>query len=63
MEQIDKNILIINKAICDNIDKLAPEHRGLLSQNILSQLRNLVEHIAFKIYSAGRNLEVTYTNI
>lgn len=63
MEQIDRNILTINKVICDNIDKFAPEHRGLLSQNILSQLRNLIEHISLKVYSAGKDLDITYSNI
>ena len=63
MEQIDKELLTINKSICDNIDLLAPNHRGLLSQNILSQLRNLVEHISFKIFSNGHDLDVTYDNI
>lgn len=63
MERIDHSILTVNKAICDNIEALAPDHRGLLSQNILSQLRTLVEHVALKIYSAGRDLDVTYDNI
>ena len=63
MERIDEKLLTINKSICNNIDLLAPNHRGLLSQNILSQLRNLVEHISFKIFSNGRDLDVTYDNI
>ena len=63
MERIDQSILTINKAICDNIEALAPIHRGLLSQNILSQLRTLVEHVALKIYAAGRDLEITYDNL
>ena len=63
MERIDEKLLTINKSICDNIDLLAPNHRGLLSQNILSQLRNLVEHISFKIFSNGHDLDVTYDNI
>ena len=63
MEQIDKELLTINKSICDNIEMLAPDYRGLLSQNILSQLRNLVEHVSFKIFSNGRDLDVTYENI
>lgn len=35
----------------------------MLSQNILSQLRNFVEHIALKICSNGRDIEVSYENI
>ena len=38
----------ISQIICKNIDELA-WNRGLLSQNILSNLRNFVEHIAVKI--------------
>ena len=43
MLKIDKSILDTNRAICDNISQLSFVDRGLLSQNILSQLRNFVE--------------------
>lgn len=40
----------IDKNICENIDKnLILNDRGFLSQNILSQLRNLVEHCSMYI--------------
>ena len=39
----------IDNNICENIDKNLND-RGLLSQNILSQLRNLVEHCSMYIY-------------
>src|SRR5690606_38023501 len=35
----------------------------LLSQNILSQLRNFVEYISLKIFSNGRDIEISYENI
>lgn len=61
--KINSNILVINSSICNNIDKFSSDERGLLSQNILSQLRNFVESIAVKIYGAGNDIEVTYSNI
>lgn len=49
MLKIDQAILNTNKVICENIKIFNDLDRGLLSQNILSQLRNLVEYIAQKI--------------
>lgn len=63
MNKIDNKILDINKVICGNIDKFDVSDRGLLSQNILSQLRNFVDHISLKAYDNGRGLEITYENI
>lgn len=63
MDNIDINILNINKVICSNIEKFDITERGLLSQNILSQLRNFIEYIALKIYSNGLNIDITYENI
>jgi energy-coupling factor transporter ATP-binding protein EcfA2 len=45
MATVTDQILNANDAICRNIASLAGE-RGLLSQNVLSQLRNLVEGVA-----------------
>ncbi|EJG0618784.1 AAA family ATPase [Vibrio parahaemolyticus] len=44
MASIENQILSANQAICSNIASLS-DHRTLLSQNILSQLRNLIEGI------------------
>lgn len=63
MNKIDTTILGINKVISSNIDKFADSERGLLSQNILSQLRNFVEYISLKIYSGGNGIEDSYDNI
>lgn len=63
MNSIDTAILTIDKAISKNIDRFDDSERGLLSQNILSQLRNFIEHIALKAYSKGQNIEITYLNI
>lgn len=63
MDKIDSHILNINRVICSNIDKFDIVERGLLSQNILSQLRNFIEQISLKIYSNGQDIEITYENI
>lgn len=51
MNEFDRNIVKYSENICKNIDVLENENRGLLSQNILNNLRNLVEAIAQRIYS------------
>lgn len=63
MKKIDDEIININKVICRNIDRFDVSDRGLLSQNILSQLRNFVEHISLKAYSNGQDIENNYENI
>jgi len=63
MIKIDETILGINKVICGNISKFDDSERGLLSQNILSQLRNFVEHISLQALSGGKNIENTYDNL
>lgn len=62
-KKVDSYILEINKVICGNIEKFDISERGLLSQNIMSQLRNFIEHIALKIYSNGQDIEISYHNI
>jgi len=63
MNKIDSQILTIDENIQQNIEKFSPRERGLLSQNILSQLRNFVEHISLKAYCNGGDIEDTYENI
>lgn len=63
MNKIDTAILEIDKVICANIGKFDDSERGLLSQNILSHLRNFVEYISLKAYSLGNDIEITYDNI
>lgn len=52
---IDQKIYCGNEAICRNIESLHGNERGLLSQNILSQLRNFLECIFVKIYMCAGN--------
>lgn len=56
MLQIDKAIYDTDLVICKNISRFDESERGLLSQNILSQLRNFVEYIAQKIYGNGTDI-------
>ena len=56
MLRIDKAILDTNGVICDNVSQLSFADRGLLSQNILGQIRNFVEYIAIKAYSNGQDV-------
>ena len=56
MLRIDKAIHDTNSVICDNIAQLSTIDRGLLSQNILGQIRNFVEYIAIKAYSNGQDV-------
>ena len=57
MMQIDSAILATDKVICKNISRFDDSERGLLSQNILAQLRNFVEYIADKVYANGSDLD------
>ena len=59
MLRIDKAILDTNGVICENISHLSLTDRGLLSQNILGQIRNFVEYIAVKIYGKGKDVDPT----
>lgn len=65
MNTVDKKIYDTNQVIQKNISKFDDSERGLLSQNILAQLRNLIEYIFFKIYNQRENksLEPNYENI
>ena len=57
MMRIDSAILVTDKVICKNISRFDDSERGLLSQNILSQLRNFVEYIADKVYANGSDCD------
>lgn len=59
MATASQQIHSANYAICRNIDLLS-EQRGLLSQNVLSQLRNLVEAVVVRLHSGSEDVEFTY---
>lgn len=51
MGEFDKIIITISDNICKNIANMEDDDRGFHSQNILNNLRNLVEAIDQRIYS------------
>lgn len=59
MTTVSKQIQSADEAICRNIESLA-DQRGLLSQNILSQLRNLVEGVAVRLHAGSPDAEFKY---
>lgn len=65
MEKLKKAILTSNETICSNIEHFDRNQRGLLSQNILSQLRTLIEHINLFVYykETGEILSDSYSDI
>ena len=65
MLEIDRKIKDIDKILCDNIDLIdfAGVSRALISQNLLGQSRNLVEHIAVKISGQGADIDVNWDTI
>lgn len=54
MTTVDKQIQSADTAICRNIELLA-DQRALLSQNVLSQIRNLVEGIVVRLHTQDPN--------
>lgn len=52
MTTISEHIHAVDAAICGNIDSLS-EQRDLLSQNVLAQLRNLIEGVAMLLQSGS----------
>jgi Cdc6-like AAA superfamily ATPase len=63
MSRLDNEILTIDAAICKNIDKFHASERGVLAQNILSQLRNLVERVALKEEHGGQDIDFTFEDL
>lgn len=56
MLKVDKAIRDVDGVICENIAHFSFSDRGLLSQNVLAQIRNFVEYIAIKEYSNGKDV-------
>lgn len=65
MTNPNKTILDIAQNISKNISKFNDSERGLLSQNILPQLRSFIEHIFLKIYNQKKQKSLTneYNNL
>ncbi|GAA5157788.1 ATP-dependent RecD-like DNA helicase [Viridibacterium curvum] len=59
MATVSQQIQNSDEAICRNIESLA-DQRALLSQNVLSQLRNLVEGVAVRLHTGSPDAEFNY---
>lgn len=62
MISVSKQIKNADETICRNIMTLAGQ-RALLSQNILSQLRNLVEGVAVRLHTGSSDAEFNYAAV
>lgn len=64
-EHIDKEIQRINNSICRHIDNIDRDGRAFVAQDVVTDLRHLVDHCSLKIYASnsGQNLMPTYENI
>jgi energy-coupling factor transporter ATP-binding protein EcfA2 len=62
MTSVGEHIQSANEAICQNIASLT-DQRDLLSQNVLAQLRNLVEGVAVRLQLGTSNAEYNYPAI
>lgn len=59
MTTVVEHIRSTDEAICRNID-LLPDQRALVSQNVLAQLRNLVEGVAVRLRAGRDDAEYNY---
>lgn len=57
-EHIVDKIQNVDKAIASNIELIDRTRRGLASTNVLSQLRNLVEHVLVYGYGLKNHIKV-----
>ena len=62
MATVSEQISGADEAICRNIESLAGQ-RDLLSQNVLSQLRNLVEGVAVHLHTSSTVAEFEYAAV
>jgi hypothetical protein len=62
MATVAQHIAATDSAICTNISTLTNQ-RDLLSQNVLSQLRNLVEGVAVRLHTSSGGTEHDYAAI
>jgi hypothetical protein len=62
MTTVGAQIQSADEAICQNIDSLA-DQRALLSQNVLAQLRNLVEGVAVQLHVGRSDAEFNYATV
>jgi hypothetical protein len=59
---VGEQIQSADEAICRNIQLLA-DQRALLSQNVLAQLRNLVEGVAVRLHTGDSDADFSYAQV
>ena len=62
-ERIDAEIRRVDAAICRHIDNIDRDERGFVAQDVVSDLRHLVEHIMLKIYANNEDILDNYENL
>lgn len=62
MTTVSDQIQSAEEVICRNIESLA-DQRALLSQNVLSHLRNLVEGVAVRLHTGSPDAEFNYAAV
>ena len=62
MANVYQQVNSANQVICQNI-LILKDRRDLMSQNILAQIRNLVEGFAVRLYKGDWNAEFSYADI
>ncbi|MEU4420985.1 AAA family ATPase [Actinoplanes sp. NPDC024001] len=62
MTTVGEQIQRVDEAICQNIASLT-DQRALLSQNLLAQLRNLVEGVAVRLHTGRADAEFNYAAV
>ncbi|MGQ0776413.1 MAG: ATP-dependent DNA helicase [Pseudonocardiales bacterium] len=62
MTTVGEQIKSADEVICQNIDSLT-DQRALLSQNVLAQLRNLVEGVAVHLHAGRSDAEFNYAAV
>ena len=63
MNRLDGQIKIIDDVICRHFNNIEIMSRGMVSQDILSQMRNLVEHLMLKFIYNGQDIDINYDNM
>lgn len=61
--KIDGKIIIIDNSICRHIENIDTYSRGIVSQDVVSDLRHFVEHIIFKVYYGNSDVNIEYETI
>jgi len=56
--RIDKEILHINESVCRHINNLERDGRAYVAQDVVTDLRHLVDHVSLKIYASSQHIDV-----